>query len=82
VAEDLLMDVPHRQFVFTIPKILRPYFYGALVLVLLYSVLFYLSVQGRPVYTEFSGRKGTIVAILRQGLPYQVGLRLGGGSAE
>jgi len=26
LAEDLLLDLPHRQFVFTIPKILRPYF--------------------------------------------------------
>lgn len=26
LAEDLLPDLPHRQFVFTIPKILRPYF--------------------------------------------------------
>lgn len=25
-AEDLLLDLPHRQFVFTFPKILRPYF--------------------------------------------------------
>ena len=26
LADDLLLDLPHRQFVFTIPKILRPYF--------------------------------------------------------
>ena len=26
LAEDLLLDLPHRQFVFTIPKILRSYF--------------------------------------------------------
>ncbi len=26
LVEDLLLDLPHRQFVFTIPKILRPYF--------------------------------------------------------
>jgi len=26
LAKDLLLDLPHRQFVFTIPKILRPYF--------------------------------------------------------
>lgn len=26
LAEDLLLDLPHRQFVFTIPKMLRPYF--------------------------------------------------------
>jgi hypothetical protein len=26
LAEDLLLDLPHRQFVFTIPKILKPYF--------------------------------------------------------
>jgi len=26
LAEDLLLDIPHRQFVFTIPKILRRYF--------------------------------------------------------
>jgi hypothetical protein len=26
LSEDLLLDLPHRQFVFTIPKILRPYF--------------------------------------------------------
>jgi hypothetical protein len=26
LAEDLLLDLPHRQFVFTIPKILRPFF--------------------------------------------------------
>ena len=26
LSEDLLLNLPHRQFVFTIPKILRPYF--------------------------------------------------------
>jgi len=26
LAEDLLLDLPHRKFVFTLPKILRPYF--------------------------------------------------------
>jgi len=26
LVEDLLLDLPHRQFVFTIPKILRPFF--------------------------------------------------------
>ena len=26
LAEDLFLDLPHRQFVFTIPKMLRPYF--------------------------------------------------------
>ena len=26
LSENLLLDLPHRQFVFTIPKILRPYF--------------------------------------------------------
>jgi hypothetical protein len=26
LAEDLLLELPHRQFVFTIPKILRPFF--------------------------------------------------------
>lgn len=26
LAENLLLDLPHRQFVFTIPKILRPFF--------------------------------------------------------
>lgn len=26
LAEDLLLDLPHRQFVFTVPKILRPWF--------------------------------------------------------
>ncbi|HPO79509.1 MAG TPA: transposase zinc-binding domain-containing protein, partial [Candidatus Hydrothermia bacterium] len=25
LSEELLLDLPHRQFVFTIPKILRPY---------------------------------------------------------
>ena len=26
LAEELLLELPHRQFVFTVPKILRPYF--------------------------------------------------------
>jgi len=26
LAEDLLLDLPHRQFVFTIPKLMRPFF--------------------------------------------------------
>ncbi|NNM68179.1 MAG: hypothetical protein HKM06_09235 [Spirochaetales bacterium] len=26
LAKELLLELPHRQFVFTVPKILRPYF--------------------------------------------------------
>ena len=77
LSEDLLLDLSHRQFVFTIPKILRPYFksdkrlFGE-VSKLIFTLLseFFSLAAGRPLlcacvvsYQSFGGLAAQLPAI-------------------
>jgi hypothetical protein len=71
LTNEVLLDLPHRQFVFTIPKALRPYFRHdrrlfAAVSRLIYAIIaeFYSEAGGRPLLT------GLILAHQTQAINY------------
>ena len=71
LTEEVLLDLPHRQFVFTMPKALRPFFRHdrrlfAAVSRLIYAIIaeFYSEAGGRPLLT------GLILAHQTQAINY------------
>jgi hypothetical protein len=71
LTNEVLLDLPHRQFVFTIPKALRPFFrydrqLFAEVSRLIYTIIseFYTAAAGKPLLT------GIVTAFQTQAINY------------
>ncbi len=79
ITNEVLLDLPHRQFVFTMPKALRPYFRHdrrlfAEVSRLIYSIIseFYAAAAGEPLLSGVIAAHQTFGDQLRAGRPHGI----------